>query len=490
VNGQPAVRLQHLGEFFASSPLPFLWESLPDVWRDAFLTRDIFPLNARAKGVKTTPKTMKERHLQHDRLKSWAKEHGLLGFDSLGNPQGQGEDSLTDEQREAVARYLTTAPEIPRIVSRIQNTFGAPSEVPLPPNWGPDDLVRWICRNTDAATGKGHLTQEGYLRACELYPITDEMIAIAEDLRHKGKTEVLSLAEHLQSGGQGLPPVATEKKPRENASHGALCEMQPKTITVFRDGGRRFISKADMELIHAWMLETSHHAKLPPLPRGVAFAGERKKERNPHYLVEKWIRAECPKEANWGGERGTVSLRELGEFYARHEELLLMLPVALRDYLREELGLRGHRESGIQDNGYGPDGAAEWVSRLNDTWPEPEDGWKPVFTAEIIEAGRGPWKPAVPVVDAPKPIQGRKRAIDGGKVKDWEFKQQVKPYFDKGLGDAEIARILNTEQEDFALDIITPSKVRAARRWWGNNAGYIEKPRVQNAPKKRGGKKG
>lgn len=267
VNGHAVVPLDRLGGFFASYRVSYFWENLPDLWREAFLARDIFPLDARAKGVKPTPKTPKERALERTRR-------------------------------------------------------------------------------------------------------LDELMA--------------SYA-------------------RMNAPHGALCEMQPKTITVYQEGGRRFISKADMELIHAWMLETSNHAKLPPLPPGIVFAGERAKERNPRYRVEKWIKTECPQEADWGGERGKVSLLELGEFYARHEELWIMLPVALRDYLREELGLRGHRESGIQDNGYGPDGAAEWASHLNDTWPEQEDGWKPVFTAEIIESGRGPWKPAAPVADAPEP---------------------------------------------------------------------------------------
>jgi len=85
--------------------------------------------------------------------------------------------------------------------------------------------------------------------------------------------------------------------------------------------------------------------------------------------------------------------------------------------------------------------------------------------------------------------RGRKRGIEGGTVNEKDFKLQVKRYFDEGLGDAEIAGILNQERADYEPEITT-SKVRAARNWWQRNEGYDEKPRVQNASKKHQAKRG
>lgn len=131
VNGQEAVCLHDVVQFFASAP-SCVWENLPDDWKSEFLTPDIWP-----------PPVCR-----------------------------------ASEQREAVARYLTTAPEIPRIVRRFHTGFGTPPEEKLPPNWGPDDLIRWICEKTDWNIGKGYLTAEGYQRARELYEPKDPIPAL------------------------------------------------------------------------------------------------------------------------------------------------------------------------------------------------------------------------------------------------------------------------------------------------------------------------
>lgn len=167
VNGQEAVYLHDVVQFFASAP-SCVWDNLPDDWKSEFLTPDIWPPPV----------------------------------------------CLTPEQREAVARYLTTAPEIPRIVQRFPIGFGVTPEERLPPNWGPDDLVRWICEKTDRATGKRYLTADGYRRALELYK-PDPMAAAFSMMQVSGKggppPPSYSLPEYwrLFPDDSGWPPLST-----------------------------------------------------------------------------------------------------------------------------------------------------------------------------------------------------------------------------------------------------------------------------------------
>lgn len=191
-----------------------------------------------------------------------------------------------------------------------------------------------------------------------------------------------------------------------------------KIITIHRDGTRRFIHKNDVKLLHDWMLDKSTFAKVHIRP-GIKFCGAAAWQTQAHSLVERWIKTECPAEADWNSERGWFSMLELGRFYAAHEELWQMLPVALQRYFFTELGLISERHNGSRENGYGPQN----FNNAMRFWPEPEDGFTPVFEAKIIEAGYGVWPHDAPnKLDAPgltKAIHSVGKMADALGVKTW-----------------------------------------------------------------------
>lgn len=111
-------------------------------------------------------------------------------------------------------------------------------------------------------------------------------------------------------------------------------------------------------------------------------------------------------------------------------------------------------------------------------------GWRLTPAGRAVQATLWTATPP-PAVQAPAPAKkgdkkrGRLRASEGGDVKELEFKRQVKKLIDKGLGDAEIARILDAERVGFDFDFeeeIRPRKVRTARDWWRRNPQGYKKP--------------